>query len=279
MSLPALWDVAICRAMRGLVATVSHWMLQSASTQQGSLYHSQWPMICLTSQVALGFVLRHALIRPCGACLPCPGLHVALMQAWEELQAGTGYSSETGMQLSDMSNYLITKGLGHLPKPMWWLNGLLDEIPEGGHSTVDQTVGFKLMHEMQALQEHIYYGRMDDEQTVVESMLEMHQSVRRWNPRVLAVGDSADADTQKVRITHIAHNSNTIHNPTKLPLGTNHVPLHCAWCPAACSCECCEASWRPGPDLPALQGHRGTCQAGHPLGHHRPLKPQASSLL
>jgi len=151
----------------------------------------------------LGFILQHALIRPCGFCLPGHGLCVAPMQAWDELQAGTGYSSETGMQLSDMSNYLITKGLGHLAKPMWWLNGLLDEIPEGGHSTVDQTVGFKLMHEMQALQEHIYYGRMDDEQTVVESLLEMHQSVRRWNPRVLAVGDSADAETQKVRITHI----------------------------------------------------------------------------
>lgn len=39
---------------------------------------------------------------------------------------------------------------------------------------------------------------MDDEQSVVESLLEMHQSVRRWNPRVLAVGENADADVQKV---------------------------------------------------------------------------------
>ena len=43
--------------------------------------------------------------------------------------------------------------------------------------------------------------RLDDEQSVVESLLEMHQSVRRWNPRVLAVDENADADTLKVR-TH-----------------------------------------------------------------------------
>lgn len=105
------------------------------------------------------------------------------------------------MQLSDMSNYLITKGLSHLPKPMWWLNGLLKEVPEGGHTPVDQAVGYGLMVEMQALQEHIYFGRLDDEQSVVESLLEMHQSVRRWNPRVLAVGDSDDAsDVQKVGV-------------------------------------------------------------------------------
>jgi hypothetical protein len=111
---------------------------------------------------------------------------------------GSGYSSEAGMQLSDMSNYLITKGLSHLAKPMWWLNGLLNEVPEGGHSSVDQAVGYGIMQEMRALQEHIYFGRLDDEQSVVESLLEMHQSVKRWNPRVLAVEDSSEPDAQKV---------------------------------------------------------------------------------
>lgn len=38
---------------------------------------------------------------------------------------------------------------------------------------------------------------MDDEQSVVESLLEMHQSVRRWNPSVLAVDDNAEANAQK----------------------------------------------------------------------------------
>lgn len=114
--------------------------------------------------------------------------------------AGSGYSSEAGMQLADMSNYLITKGLGHLPKPMWWLNGLMEEVPEGGHSSADQAVGYGLMQEMRALQEHIYFGRLDDEQSVVESLLEMHQSVRRWNPRVLSVEESSEGDSaQKVR--------------------------------------------------------------------------------
>jgi hypothetical protein len=43
---------------------------------------------------------------------------------------------------------------------------------------------------LQALQEHIYFGRLDDEQSVLESLLELGQSVRRWNPRVL--GGSGD---------------------------------------------------------------------------------------
>lgn len=84
---------------------------------------------------------------------------LAGLQAWNDLTAGTGYSSEAGMQLAEMSNYLITKGLGHLPKPMWWLNGLLAEVPEGGHTAVDQAVGFGIMQEMRSLQEHIYFGR------------------------------------------------------------------------------------------------------------------------
>lgn len=101
------------------------------------------------------------------------------------------------MQLADMSNYVITKGLAHLPKPMWWLNGILSEVPQGGQSTVDQIVGFAVMTEMQALQEHAYFGRLDEEQLVVDALLEMHQTVRRWNPRVLSAEDSAD-ETQKV---------------------------------------------------------------------------------
>jgi hypothetical protein len=56
------------------------------------------------------------------------------------------------------------------------------------------------LQEMRGLQEHIYFGRLDDEQSVVESLLEMHQSVGRWNPRVLGVGDSSssEADAQTV---------------------------------------------------------------------------------
>lgn len=59
-----------------------------------------------------------------------------------------------------------------------------------------------LVQEMRGLQEHIYFGRLDDEQSVVESLLDMHQSVGRWNPRVLGVGDSSssEADAQTVRV-------------------------------------------------------------------------------
>lgn len=138
-------------------------------------------------------------LHTCIAKLTTPDHHyVFVLQAWSDLTAGTGYSSEVGMQLADMSNYLITKGLGHLQKPMWWLNGLIDEVPEGGQTSVDQAVGMGIMQEMRALQEHIYFGRMDDEQSVVESLLDMSQSVRRWNPRILALDGNADAEAQKV---------------------------------------------------------------------------------
>lgn len=100
-----------------------------------------WP-ICCSSFLPCHLMHPHlvsqpVLLRP----LPAP----AVLQAWEDLKSGSGYSSEAGMQLADMSNYFLTKGLGHLPKPMWWLNGLLSEVPEGGHNSVDSAVGFALM--------------------------------------------------------------------------------------------------------------------------------------
>lgn len=100
-----------------------------------------WP-ICCSSIFPCQLMHPHlvpppVLLRP----LPAP----AVVQAWEDLKSGSGYSSEAGMQLADMSNYLLTKGLGHLPKPMWWLNGLLSEVPEGGHNSVDSAVGFAIM--------------------------------------------------------------------------------------------------------------------------------------
>jgi hypothetical protein len=53
------------------------------------------------------------------------------------------------MALSEVSSYLLTKGLGQLPKPSWWLNGLLKPITEGGFAAVDQSVAYALMFEMQ----------------------------------------------------------------------------------------------------------------------------------
>lgn len=70
------------------------------------------------------------------------------------------------MQLADISSCLLSKGLAHLRKPSWWFNGLLNPIPEGGAVQVDQEIGYSLMVEMQQLQEHIYFGRIDDEQPV-----------------------------------------------------------------------------------------------------------------
>jgi hypothetical protein len=40
-----------------------------------------------------------------------PLLH---LQAWEEVKSGSGYASEAGMQLADISNYLLSKVSAHL---------------------------------------------------------------------------------------------------------------------------------------------------------------------
>lgn len=114
--------------------------------------------------------------------------------AWKDLQNGSGYSSEAGMQLADISSYLLSKGLAHLPKPAWWLNGLLNQITDPAGA--DQDIGYGMMEEMQTLQEHVYHGRIDDEQEVIESIMELMVSVGRWNPGILAMED--DAESHKV---------------------------------------------------------------------------------
>lgn len=62
------------------------------------------------------------------------------------------------MQLADISSYLISKGLGHMPKPMAWLNGLLHAIPTDKRA-IESELGYAMMMESQQLQEHIYFGR------------------------------------------------------------------------------------------------------------------------
>ncbi|WIA20770.1 hypothetical protein OEZ85_005134 [Tetradesmus obliquus] len=120
-------------------------------------------------------------------------------KAWEELKSGSGYASEAGMQLADISGYLLSKGLAHLPKPSWWLNGMLAAIPEGGGAAVDQELSYAVMGEMQLLQEHIYFGRIDGEEPVIESLMELLVSVRHWNPRVLGMDD--DGEAKKVQLS------------------------------------------------------------------------------
>lgn len=51
-------------------------------------------------------------------------------------------------------------------------------------------------------QEHIYYGRISDDEPLLPSIMDLVTSVRRWNPQVLGTGDdggSADDGAKKVR--------------------------------------------------------------------------------
>ncbi|KAF8062716.1 hypothetical protein HT031_004046 [Scenedesmus sp. PABB004] len=112
-------------------------------------------------------------------------------KAWAELQDGAGHASEAGMALAEVSTYVLSKGLAHLPKPSWWLDGLI--TPMADPLSVEQDVGYALALETQALQEHIYFGRIDEEGPPLDALLELSLSVRRWNPRALGTDDGDDA--------------------------------------------------------------------------------------
>jgi hypothetical protein len=51
---------------------------------------------------------------------------------------------------------------------------MLNAIPEGGAASVDQELGFAIMGEMQLLQEHIYFGRIDGEEPVRREVHRLH---------------------------------------------------------------------------------------------------------
>ncbi|KAI8470132.1 MAG: hypothetical protein J3K34DRAFT_469371 [Monoraphidium minutum] len=119
----------------------------------------------------------------------------AAADAWGDLVSGSGYSSEAGMALADLSAFVLRKGLAaQADKSLLWVNGGLQALPEDVTSWVelDQELTGILAGEHQVLQEHIYFGRITDGEPLLSSVMDLVTSVRRWNPAVLGTGDDAE---------------------------------------------------------------------------------------
>ncbi|KAG2487497.1 hypothetical protein HYH03_013916 [Edaphochlamys debaryana] len=129
--------------------------------------------------------------------------------ALKMLQEGTGYAAEVGMQLSDTAAWLLARGLVAPPSasqleiigaaagggdaewceapPLAWLNGLAGRTPGAGQGGPTEELMYKVMTEMQRLQEWVYFGRLTDETAggdVLAAVLGLAGAVERSNPRI-----------------------------------------------------------------------------------------------
>lgn len=55
------------------------------------------------------------------------------------------------MQLSEMSSYMISKGLAQLPKAMMWMNGQLEAVSDDVFA-IEQELHYHMAFEMQSIQ-------------------------------------------------------------------------------------------------------------------------------
>ncbi|EFJ45735.1 hypothetical protein VOLCADRAFT_105823 [Volvox carteri f. nagariensis] len=129
--------------------------------------------------------------------------------ALKMLKEGSGYAAEVGMQLMETASWLMIKGLVAPPPaaavaaaatpaadrdedaerctapPVVWMNGL---TAKAGGSSPAEDIMYKVMGEMQRLQEAIYFGRMDDNSgggDALAAVLEMFGAVERLNQRIV----------------------------------------------------------------------------------------------
>ncbi|GLI71786.1 hypothetical protein VaNZ11_017131 [Volvox africanus] len=128
--------------------------------------------------------------------------------AFKMLKDGAGYAAEVGMQLAETASWLLAKGLIQPPAakagvrdadkvaaaddleqctapPVAWVNGL---TAKAGGSQPAEDIMYKVMGEMQRMQEAVYFGRIDDRSgggDVLVAILQMHGSVERLNQRLL----------------------------------------------------------------------------------------------
>ncbi|GBF95627.1 UDP-glucose:glyco glucosyltransferase [Raphidocelis subcapitata] len=116
--------------------------------------------------------------------------------AWSDLESGSGYSSEAGMALADLSAFALRKGLAQADKSVLWVNGGLHVLPEGVSDwlELEREVTYIVAGEHQFLQEQIYFGRIGEGEPLLPSIMELSTTVRRWNPAVLGGGDDDGAE-------------------------------------------------------------------------------------
>ncbi|GIM08138.1 hypothetical protein Vretimale_12173, partial [Volvox reticuliferus] len=128
--------------------------------------------------------------------------------AFKMLKDGSGYAAEVGMQLSETASWLLAKGLIQPPAaragvdeatdvaaaddlerctapPVVWVNGL---TTKAGGSQPAEDLMYKVMGEMQRMQEAVYFGRIEDQSgggDVLTAILQLHGSVERLNQRLV----------------------------------------------------------------------------------------------
>ncbi|GAX78494.1 hypothetical protein CEUSTIGMA_g5933.t1 [Chlamydomonas eustigma] len=132
-------------------------------------------------------------------------------EAWEGVITGSGYASEVGMELSDSTQWLMSKGLTRSSHPIAWLNGVLIPCPEVTPAT-EQELMYKILMEQQKLQEAIYFGRLVDEEDVLEQVMEEHTTVTRYNPNIMG---AADAEGGEGVVQQIISLSEVLRHPAR----------------------------------------------------------------
>ncbi|GIL48985.1 hypothetical protein Vafri_5482 [Volvox africanus] len=151
--------------------------------------------------------------------------------AFKMLKDGAGYAAEVGMQLSETASWLLAKGLVQPPAakagerdadkvaaaddlgqctapPIVWVNGL---TAKAGGSQPAEDIMYKVMGEMQRMQEAVYFGRIDDRSgggDVLVAILQMHGSVERLNQRLVGPrARSAQVLNLAPMLNHPAHDT------------------------------------------------------------------------
>ncbi|MEW5302056.1 MAG: hypothetical protein WDW36_004866 [Sanguina aurantia] len=106
--------------------------------------------------------------------------------AWQMLTSGSGFASEVGMSLTESTQWAVSKGLGGFSgQPVAVMNGqvmLLESVVAG---STDQQILYKVIQEMQRVQEWVYYGKLDDDDDLLPTILSLAGSVSRWSPAIL----------------------------------------------------------------------------------------------
>ncbi|KAG2424815.1 hypothetical protein HXX76_014236 [Chlamydomonas incerta] len=130
------------------------------------------------------------------------------------LQEGSGYAAEVGLALTDTAAWLLGRGLvapapaGQVAAagedaedcsqaPLVWMNGLSGRSAGrgggggglmGGGGGPAEDLLYKLMGEMQRMQEWVYFGRLADDTAggdVLQAVLGLAGAVERLNPRLV----------------------------------------------------------------------------------------------
>ncbi|CAD7699991.1 unnamed protein product [Ostreobium quekettii] len=119
--------------------------------------------------------------------------------ALDQLRSGSGMAAGISLQVETAMEAAVERGLHFVDTPTMWLNGQMIEI--GDSSTRAVIMHYALM-EMQNLQEHIYYGKLSEQdKNLLAKILRLEKSLERYNPHVLPMGPGEEAEHVIVNVS------------------------------------------------------------------------------